>query len=141
LAPDLQKQFETENLEIERSSKEDMEDEAIDVEDDKAIVADIEPNSSKRGGKYLSIRSIIAESSTVFSQTQMNTEDSEIDIYGAEDSEEPIATSQNSIANMADVEGEASMTTEPIVTATFTQITLEAQYLGQSFAGWVLKPT
>jgi hypothetical protein len=126
LAIDLQKQFETEN----------MEDEAIDVEDDKVIVADIEPEFSKRGGKYPSIRSIVAESSTVFSQTQMNTEDSEIDIYGAEDSEEPIATSQNSIANIADVEVEASMTTEPIVTgptATLTQITLEAQYLGQSF--------
>jgi hypothetical protein len=135
LAIDLQKQLETENLEIEHSS-EDMEDEAIDVEDDKAIVADIEPDVSKRGGKYPSIRPIIAESSTVLSQSQMNMEDSEIDIYGAEDSENSIATSQNSIATMADVEGEVSKTTEPIVTgptATLTQITLEAQYLGQSF--------
>jgi hypothetical protein len=115
-AVDHQNQLETEVFEIELSSTEGNESQVTDLEDGMATMEDVKPEFPTTGGKFPCLRPNIAEPVSVYPQSQMNTGDAEIDIYGMGDSEEPLARAQDSIATMEGVEAESSTTTDNALT-------------------------
>ena len=89
---------ETEGSETERSIMEDNEGMVTSMQHGMLTTEDSESEFSKGRGKFLSLRLAIAEPVVVCPQSQMNIEGSDVDFYDMEESEEPLARTQDSTA-------------------------------------------
>jgi hypothetical protein len=106
---------------------EDTEDEDTVVEDPAATAGGSKLKLSSTGGKFPPIRPVIEELPKIFALTEMEI-DPELDLYSAEDNEEPVARPQSSIATIPDVEDKVLSITEAAIigpTAIFRQNPLE----------------
>jgi hypothetical protein len=102
-----QSHIETEGSETECSIIEDNEGMVTTMQHGMLMTEDSESELSKRGGKFSSLRPTIAEPVVVYPQSHMNTEDSDVDLYGMEESEEPLARTQDSTATVEAFEAES----------------------------------